>query len=65
MSFSIQKINNRYHCYNDITGLEIVLDDELYLQVAVKKNKDEVFQFYSPTQRELDECIELIESMGV
>ena len=65
MNFTIQKIADSYYCQNDRNGLEIVLDGELQLKVAIKRNNDSIYEFYSPTKEEVDACVELIKSMGV
>lgn len=65
MNFTIQQIGGSYYCQNEHNGLEIVIDDELQLKVAIKRNNDSIYEFYSPTKEEVDACVELINSMGV
>jgi hypothetical protein len=64
MSYSVQKINNRYHCFCTKTDIELVFDDELFLVVSTRY-KDGAYEFFSPSYDQVSECLELIESMGL
>ena len=64
MSYSVQKINNNYHCFCMETDIELVFDDELFLVVSTRYN-DGAYEFFTPDYNQVLECLELIESMGV
>ena len=64
MSYSVQKINNRYHCFCTETDIEVVFDDELFLVVSTRYQNG-TYEFFSPSYDQVSECLELIESMGL